>query len=79
VDTARILDSVGIGDGSVEEIGNRFESGGRSGSPSSYRALVFELPLKGSGRDDPLSEPVDQLLMSVTLDKVELLGSVVNR
>jgi hypothetical protein len=34
----------------VEEIGNHFEGGGRSGSPLSYEAPVFEPPLKDSGR-----------------------------
>ena len=38
-----------VGGGSVEEIGNRFESCGYSGSSSSCEAPVFELPLKGSG------------------------------
>ena len=38
-----------VGGGSMEEIGNRFEGGGCSGSPSSCEALVFEPPLKGSG------------------------------
>ena len=43
-------DGIVVGGGSsVEEIGNRFESGGYSGSPSSCEAPVFEPPLKGSG------------------------------
>jgi hypothetical protein len=62
----------------VEEIGNRFEGGGRSGSPSSCEALVFEPPPKGSeGNDEPsVGEPVGQLLMSIALGKVELLELV---
>ena len=59
----------------MEEIRNRFEGGGYSGSPSLCEALVFEPPLKGSGGNDesPVGEPVDQLLISIALGKVELL------
>ena len=39
----------------MEEIGNRFEGGGCSGSLASCEALVFEPPLKGSGGDDESS------------------------
>jgi hypothetical protein len=62
----------------VEEVGNRFEGGGRSGSPSSYEAPGFEPPLKGSGDDDEssVSGPVGQLLASIALGKVELLELV---
>jgi len=35
----------------VEEIGNRFEGDGRSGSSSSYEASIFEPPLTGSEVD----------------------------
>ena len=53
-------DSIVVSGGSVEEIGNRFEGGGYSSSLSSYEALVFEPPLKGSRGDDESSvgEPV---------------------
>jgi hypothetical protein len=54
----------------VEEIGNHFEGGGRSGSPSSYEAPVFEPPLKdlgGGNGESAASELVGQLLMSVAL------------
>jgi hypothetical protein len=62
----------------VEEIGNRFEGGGRSGSPSSCEVLVFESPPKGSkGNDEPsVGELVSQLLISIVLGKVELLELV---
>jgi hypothetical protein len=77
------LDSDGIGDGivvsggSAEEIGNRFEGGGRFGSPSSYEAPIFEPLLKGSGDDESsVSEPVGQLLMNIALSKIELLGLI---
>ena len=62
----------------MEEIENRFEGGGRSGSLSSCEALVFEPPPKGSeGNDEPsVGEPVGQLLMSIALGKVELLELV---
>jgi hypothetical protein len=43
-------DGIVVGSGSVEEIGNRFESGGYSSSLLSCEAPVFEPPLKGSGR-----------------------------
>jgi hypothetical protein len=71
-------DGIVVGGGSVEEIRNRFEGGGRSGSPSSYETPVFESPLKDSGGDDEPSvgESVGQLLMSIALCKVELLELV---
>jgi hypothetical protein len=68
-------DSIVVGGSNVEEIGNRFEGGGYSGSPSSCEAPVFKPSLKGSEGDDesPVGEPVDQLLISIALGKVELL------
>ena len=58
----------------MEEVGNHFKDGGRSGSPLSCEAPVCEPPLKDSGGDDEsaVSELVGQLLMSVTLCKAEL-------
>jgi hypothetical protein len=47
-------DGIVVGGGSLEEIGNRFEVGGCSGSLSSCEAPVFEPPLKGSGGRQPV-------------------------
>jgi hypothetical protein len=70
-----VSDGIVVSGGTVEEIGNRFEGGGCSGSLSSYEVPILKPPLRGSGgHDEPsVGEPVGQLLMGITLGKVELL------
>jgi hypothetical protein len=62
----------------VEEVRNYFEGSGGQGSLSAGDAPVFEALFEGSGgHDEPsVSEPVDQLLMSTTVGKVQLLELV---